>query len=81
VAIFDDSFEHEAWNDDHSIVRSVLLVDVWHPELTEEDRESVRRDFAYSRSPPTADGAPGGVQVSGSGLKIPLKKGPFSWEL
>ena len=47
VAIFDDSFEHEAWNDDHSIVRSVLLVDVWHPELTEEDRESVRRDFAY----------------------------------
>lgn len=31
--IFDDSFEHEAWNegDRH---RYVLLVDFWHPELT-----------------------------------------------
>ena len=31
--VFDDSFEHEAWNegDGH---RYVLLIDFWHPELT-----------------------------------------------
>ena len=31
--VFDDSFEHEAWNrtEDHRIV---LIVDVWHPDLT-----------------------------------------------
>ena len=55
VAVFDDSFEHEAWNDNLHGVRSVLLVDVWHPELTEGDREAVRRDFAYVRSPRPSD--------------------------
>jgi hypothetical protein len=31
--VFDDSFEHEAWN--HSTDdRIVLIVDVWHPDLT-----------------------------------------------
>lgn len=32
--VFDDSFEHEAWNDDASRSRIVLIVDVWHPDLT-----------------------------------------------
>lgn len=32
--VFDDSFEHEAWNHgDHT--RFVLLVNTWHPELTD----------------------------------------------
>lgn len=34
VFVFDDSFEHEAWNDADS-GRAVLLFDIWHPELTE----------------------------------------------
>nr|CCA25777.1 aspartyl/Asparaginyl betahydroxylase putative [Albugo laibachii Nc14] len=36
--VFDDSFEHEAWNDDPDHSRIVLIVDVWHPDLTREER-------------------------------------------
>jgi len=32
--VFDDSFEHEVWNRSDS-TRVVLLLDVWHPDLTE----------------------------------------------
>ena len=31
--VFDDSFEHEAWNDDANASRIVLICDVWHPDL------------------------------------------------
>ena len=31
--VFDDSFEHEAWNDDPGTTRIVLILDVWHPDL------------------------------------------------
>jgi hypothetical protein len=34
--VFDDSFEHEAWNATES-VRTVLIVDLWHPDLTSEE--------------------------------------------
>jgi len=41
---FDDSFEHEAWNDsDHP--RVILLFDVWRPELSEDERQSVAAMF------------------------------------
>ena len=33
---FDDSFEHEAWNLSHGD-RLVLIIDVWHPDLTDEE--------------------------------------------
>jgi hypothetical protein len=45
VVVFDDSFEHEVWNDDGRAPRVVLLLDVWHPDLSEAEREVVRRDF------------------------------------
>lgn len=32
--LFDDSFEHEAWNDGDT-TRFVLLLDIWHPQLTD----------------------------------------------
>ena len=35
--IFDDSFEHEAWNDGTS-ARAVLLFEIWRPELSEDER-------------------------------------------
>lgn len=38
--IFDDSIEHEAWNDSGE-QRVVLLFEVWRPELTEEERALV----------------------------------------
>ncbi len=34
--VFDDSFEHEAWNDD-VYDRVVLIIDLWHPDLTDEE--------------------------------------------
>jgi aspartyl/asparaginyl beta-hydroxylase (cupin superfamily) len=35
--IFDDSIEHEAWNDSDQ-VRVVLLFDIWRPELSAEEQ-------------------------------------------
>lgn len=35
--VFDDSIEHEAWNNSDQD-RVVLLFDIWRPELTEEER-------------------------------------------
>ncbi|MFV3128144.1 aspartyl/asparaginyl beta-hydroxylase domain-containing protein [Niveispirillum sp. KHB5.9] len=38
--VFDDTVEHEAWNDSDQ-TRVVLLFDVWRPELTLAEREMV----------------------------------------
>ena len=32
--IFDDSFNHEAWNDHPCEARIALIFDVWHPDLS-----------------------------------------------
>ena len=37
VLIFDDTFEHEAWNRSAQ-TRIILLMDAWHPDLTEAER-------------------------------------------
>jgi aspartyl/asparaginyl beta-hydroxylase (cupin superfamily) len=34
--LFDDAFDHEAWNYG-SRDRTVLIVDVWHPDLSEDE--------------------------------------------
>lgn len=34
--VFDDSFEHEAWHDGDE-TRLILIVDFWHPDLTESE--------------------------------------------
>jgi len=33
VILFDDTYEHEAWNNADTL-RAVLLLDMWHPDLT-----------------------------------------------
>jgi tetratricopeptide (TPR) repeat protein len=38
--IFDDSFEHEAWNEG-SETRVVLLFEIWRPEINEEERAAL----------------------------------------
>ncbi len=38
--IFDDSMEHEAWNDSTQ-ERVVLLFDIWRPELDDQERELI----------------------------------------
>lgn len=38
--IFDDSFEHEVWHNG-TTTRLVLIIDVWHPELTEKEKKTM----------------------------------------
>jgi aspartate beta-hydroxylase len=38
--VFDDSFEHEVWHRGTE-VRSVLVLDVWHPDLTHEETVAI----------------------------------------
>jgi aspartate beta-hydroxylase len=40
--VFDDTFEHEAWNDS-DVPRAVLILDIWSPLVSEAERELVRR--------------------------------------
>ncbi|MGH8402521.1 MAG: aspartyl/asparaginyl beta-hydroxylase domain-containing protein, partial [Gammaproteobacteria bacterium] len=57
--IFDDSFQHEAWNNS-SKLRVVLILEVWNPQLSEEEQQAVAavlgviRDFdlEYGSPPP-----------------------------
>ncbi|XP_048042387.1 aspartyl/asparaginyl beta-hydroxylase isoform X2 [Megalobrama amblycephala] len=40
VLIFDDSFEHEVWQEAESF-RLIFIVDVWHPELSQSQRQTL----------------------------------------
>lgn len=40
VVVFDDTYEHEAWNRSDRI-RVVLIADIWNPHLTEAERAAV----------------------------------------
>ena len=42
--IFDDSMEHEAWNDSKD-TRVVLLFEIWRPELSDEERAALTTLF------------------------------------
>jgi aspartyl/asparaginyl beta-hydroxylase (cupin superfamily) len=42
VIVFDDTIEHEAWNDSDEI-RVVMIFDVWNPLLSLEERQIVQR--------------------------------------
>jgi aspartyl/asparaginyl beta-hydroxylase (cupin superfamily) len=41
---FDDTIEHEAWNDSDEL-RTVLIFDVWNPHLTERERDVIVRYY------------------------------------
>jgi len=43
--IFDDTIEHEAWNDSKEN-RVVLIFDIWRPELSEQERRELTALFA-----------------------------------
>ncbi|KAJ8604361.1 hypothetical protein CTAYLR_002551 [Chrysophaeum taylorii] len=47
--VFDDSFDHEAWNDDPAMARIVLIVDVWHPDLTDMEVKQVNAVRRFPR--------------------------------
>jgi hypothetical protein len=42
--IFDDSFEHEAWNHGDA-VRAVLLFEIWRPEISEDEKVALTAMF------------------------------------
>lgn len=44
LVIFDDSFEHEAWNRG-TATRTVLLFEVWKPEISEAEQTDLTRLF------------------------------------
>jgi aspartate beta-hydroxylase len=46
VLVFDDSFEHEAWNGSTE-TRIVLVFDVWHPDLTSEEVQAIEKLSRY----------------------------------
>jgi aspartyl/asparaginyl beta-hydroxylase (cupin superfamily) len=43
--IFDDTIEHEAWNDSDT-PRTILIFDVWNPYLDSTERDLVRAFYA-----------------------------------
>jgi len=47
--VFDDSIEHEAWNESAEI-RAVLILDVWNPYLTEPERAMLRAYYGATRA-------------------------------
>jgi len=42
--LFDDSFVHESKNPSREL-RVVLIVDTWHPELSQRERAKLYREF------------------------------------
>jgi aspartyl/asparaginyl beta-hydroxylase (cupin superfamily) len=44
LMIFDDTIEHEAWNDSNED-RVVLIFDIWRPELSEQERHELTALF------------------------------------
>ncbi len=52
---FDDTIEHEAWNDSDA-PRVVLILDTWNPALSERERDLTRRLIAAADSASFNDG-------------------------
>jgi aspartyl/asparaginyl beta-hydroxylase (cupin superfamily) len=57
--VFDDTLEHEAWNDSDSL-RVVLIFDVWHPHLSLAEREMIT---AMTEGLNAFAGVPGGFEA------------------
>ena len=45
MVMFDDTYEHEAANLSTTDDRVVLLIDIWHPDLTLDERSSIKNMF------------------------------------
>ncbi len=42
ILIFDDTFEHEAWNNSKS-ERKVFIFEIWHPDLTQLEKQGIQK--------------------------------------
>ena len=45
MLIFDDTYEHEAANKSKEEERVVLIVDIWHPDLSAEEKIAIQNMF------------------------------------
>ena len=41
MLVFDDTYEHEAGNLSENDKRVLLLIDIWHPDLKQGEREAI----------------------------------------
>ncbi len=55
--VFDDSLEHEVWHRGDR-TRFILLLDVWHPDLTPLERDCLRRGVVGCEDANTRSGIP-----------------------
>jgi aspartate beta-hydroxylase len=45
MIVFDDTYEHEAANLSDTQERVILLIDIWHPDLLEQERIAIKEMF------------------------------------
>ncbi len=60
VFMFDDTIEHEAWNDSDAL-RAVLIFDVWNPHITFAERTLIRAMFEASDASGLGPARPAGA--------------------
>lgn len=60
--VFDDSIEHEAWNDADA-PRAILIFDVWNPQLTSLERDLVREAMQVFAQYNREEGGAAGVDL------------------
>src|SRR3546814_23344 len=80
---FDDTIEHEAWNDSPAM-RAVLIFDVWNPHLTEEEQGIVADycrmiDSVTDSSAPDAAASAAGRQAERRGGQECVSTCSFRW--
>ena len=54
VLLFDDSFEHEVWNETEQ-PRVVLIVDIWHPQLRSDAERRRAIEHGHAEQPAEAE--------------------------
>lgn len=47
AVVLDDSYEHEVWNETNE-TRVILLVDIWHPDVREQERHRIGKMFRHA---------------------------------
>ena len=66
--VFDDTIEHEAWNDSDEL-RVVLILDLWPPALAAGDRRAVAAVIGASNANFIASNSPGAPATAPQRLK------------
>ena len=49
VMVLDDSYPHEVWNHTTDETRVIFLLDIWHPDITKQERHDITQMFQYAK--------------------------------